>query len=169
MSKPAPGRPGAASQGVPAGAAQGALDSPSTAAGDTPGAGNAPSSTAGPVPFEAGTSGAPTADDTSLGAHALFTDHSTPPQGLDQQAAAPPADPQPTERPTGNGPAHALADPPTGPLPVIGSPMAEALLKPEALARLSDTDRELLTRLQAELASGGGANGSSGPNGATPA
>ena len=39
--------------------------------------------------------------------------------------------------------------------------MAEALLKPEALARLSDADRELLTRLQSELA-GGGANGSTG-------
>jgi hypothetical protein len=89
--------------------------------------------------------------DTPGGAHALFTDHSTPPQGVDQPA------------PVANGPAHALADPPTGPLPVIGSPTAEALLKPEALARLSDADRELLTRLQAELSSG------NGPNGATPA
>jgi len=44
--------------------------------------------------------------------------------------------------------------------------MAEALLKPEALARLSDADRELLTRLQAELAGG---TGSPGPNGAAPA
>jgi hypothetical protein len=44
--------------------------------------------------------------------------------------------------------------------------MAEALLKPEALARLSDDDRELLTRLQAELASGAyhpGPNGNGGP------
>jgi hypothetical protein len=41
-----------------------------------------------------------------------------------------------------------------------------ALLKPEALARLSDADRELLTRLQAELAGG---TGSPGPNGAAPA
>ena len=78
----------------------------------------------------------------------------------------PPGQPDPTpERPTGNGPAHALAEPPTGPLPVVGGPMAEALLKPEALARLSDADRELLTRLQAEL----GANGSPGPNGNAPA
>ena len=52
--------------------------------------------------------------------------------------------------------------------------MAEALLKPEALARLSDADRELLTRLQAELTGGApahgphGANGN-GPNGAGPA
>jgi hypothetical protein len=125
------------------------------------------------VPVSSEPSEAPTADDTSAGAHALFTDHTTPPQGVDQQPAAtsapPPVAAQPTERPTGNGPAHALADPPTGPLPVIGSPMAEALLKPEALARLSDADRELLTRLQAELASGGGANGSNGPNGAAPA
>jgi hypothetical protein len=111
-------------------------------------------------------SGAP--DDASVGSHALFTDHSTPPQGVDPTAGTPAA-PHPTERPTGNGPAHALADadPPTGPLPVVGPPMAEALLKPESLARLSDADRELLTRLQAEL--GGGANGSNGPNGATPA
>ena len=72
----------------------------------------------------------------------------------------------------GDGPV-ALADPPTGPVgaPVPGSPMAEALLKPEALARLSDSDRELLTRLQAELAGGaplpGGSYGSNGtgPNG----
>jgi len=109
---------------------------------------------------------------------------STPPTGLpvaDQQAAwraggshalfTKPDASDTAEAP--GGPAHALADPPTGPVgaPVPGSPMAEALLKPEALARLSDSDRELLTRLQAELAGGaplpGGSYGSNGtgPNG----
>lgn len=70
------------------------------------------------------------------------------------------------ERPSTSGPAHALADPPTGAL----GPPAEALLTPEAFARLSDANRELLTRLQAELAGGGapgpypsGANGNGGP------
>jgi hypothetical protein len=66
------------------------------------------------------------------------------------------------------GPAHALADPPTPPtgMPIMSPPMAEALLKPEALARLSDTDRELLTRLQAELAGGAGPYAPGvGPNG----
>ena len=119
---------------------------------------------------------APT-DDTPVGSHALFTDQTGPPvphrAPAAPVAAIPPSQPPtpdtaPPERPTGGGPAHALAEPPTGPLPVIGAPMAEALLKPEALARLSDADRELLTRLQSELA-GGGANGSTGPNGAAPA
>ena len=65
------------------------------------------------------------------------------------------------------GPAHALADPPTGPLgaPIAEPSTAEALLRPEALARLSDEDRELLTRLQAELAGGAGAPFPGGPNG----
>jgi len=114
-------------------------------------------------------------DDAPVGSHALFTDQTPPavPHSAAPVAAIPPSQPPtpdtaPPERPTGGGPAHALAEPPTGPLPVIGSPMAEALLKPEALARLSDADRELLTRLQSELA-GGGANGSTGPNGAAPA
>jgi hypothetical protein len=114
-------------------------------------------------------------DDAPVGSHALFTDQTPPavPHSAAPVAAIPPSQPPtpdtaPPERPTGGGPAHALVEPPTGPLPVIGSPMAEALLKPEALARLSDADRELLTRLQSELA-GGGANGSTGPNGAAPA
>ena len=94
--------------------------------------------------------------------------HSAAPVAAIPPSQPPTPDTAPPERPTGGGPAHALAEPPTGPLPVIGSPMAEALLKPEALARLSDADRELLTRLQSELA-GGGANGSTGPNGAAPA
>jgi hypothetical protein len=114
---------------------------------------------------------------------------STPPTGLpvtDQQAAwretpggshalfTKPDSPDAAEVPGPGAPAHALADPPTGPVgaPVPGSPMAEALLKPEALARLSDADRELLTRLQAELAGGaplpGGSYGSNGTSGAGP-
>jgi hypothetical protein len=139
------------------------------------------------------------ADNTPVGSHALFTDQADPTHpGIDPRAASAPgqngnpvphadadavAHPAP-ERSPGGGPAHALAEPPTGPLPVVGpptgplpvisQPMAEALLKPEALARLSDADRELLTRLQAELAGGApahgphGANGN-GPNGAGPA
>ena len=108
------------------------------------------------------------ADDTPVGSHALFTDQTPRPAA---PAGALPPGPPPTpdttpERATGNGPAHALAEPPTGPLPVVSGPMADALLKPEALARLSDADRELLTRLQAELAGGAG---SPGPNGAAPA
>jgi hypothetical protein len=137
------------------------------------------------------------ADDATIGSHALFTDHAGPtPPVIDPRAkgqnggpAAPHTEADAVghpaqERQAGGGPAHALTEPPTGPLPVVGAPtgplpfvsqpMAEALLKPEALARLSDADRELLTRLQAELAGGApahgphGANGS-GPNGAGPA
>jgi len=127
------------------------------------------------VPDEAHAAEQAHPDDAPVGSHALFTDQTPPavPHSAAPVAAIPPSQPPtpdtaPPERPTGGGPAHALAEPPTGPLPVIGSPMAEALLKPEALARLSDADRELLTRLQSELA-GGGANGSTGPNGAAPA
>ena len=87
-------------------------------------------------------------DNAPVGSHALFTDQTPPavPHSAAPVAAIPPSQPPtpdtaPPERPTGGGPAHALAEPPTGPLPVIGSPMAEALLKPEALARLSDADR----------------------------
>lgn len=128
-----PGGPGAGAQSAPV---SGPPSGPGNAVDGRPGA--------APVPL---TKPAP---DAPSPAHALFTDHSTPPQGVEQPQSVV------------NGPAHALADPPTGPLPVIGSPMAEALLKPDALARLSDADRELLTRLQAELSNGG-------PNGATPA
>lgn len=114
--------------------------------------------------------------DHAAGAHALTAgqhDHSVGSVAGPHDA---PTDPAAQLRAQGPnpGPAHALADPPTGPVgaPVPGSPMAEALLKPEALARLSDADRELLTRLQAELAGGasahphgGGPNGSNGPHG----
>jgi hypothetical protein len=132
--------------------------------------------------------------DDAVGSHALFTDHTDPtPTVIDAQAAGAPGQngtpaalhPETDtvahlnpERPTGGGPAHALAEPPTGPLPVVGpptgplpvisQPMAEALLKPEALARLSDADRELLTRLQAELAGGAPAHGPHGANGNGP-
>jgi hypothetical protein len=138
-------------------------------------------------------SGAAQAATPADGSHALFTERADPRAasgpGQNGTSAAPAtpgsredaAHPAP-ERPTSGGPAHALVEPPTGPLPVVGQatgplpvvsqPMAEALLKPEALARLSDADRELLTRLQAELTGGApgprGPNGN-GPNGAAPA
>ena len=74
-------------------------------------------------------------DNAPVGSHALFTDQTPPavPHSAAPVAAIPPSQPPtpdtaPPERPTGGGPAHALAEPPTGPLPVIGgSPMAEAL------------------------------------------
>ena len=152
-----------------------------------------PSAPAGPyraAPAADPQAGAPQAtpvEDTPVGSHALFTDPTPPPSppGQNGTSAAPagPRSPEEAarpapERPTAAGPAHALAEPPTGPLPVVGQttgplpvgsqPMAEALLKPEALARLSDADRELLTRLQAELAGGGPAHGPHGPNGNGP-
>ncbi|MBV9922649.1 MAG: hypothetical protein JOY78_17605 [Pseudonocardia sp.] len=107
----------------------------------------------------------------------------TPPQGVpatphDHEAGA--DDPRPSTGgshalrteieppPPVAGPAHALADRPTPPTgtPIMSPPVAEALLKPEALARLSDTDRDLLTRLPAEMAGGPGRYAPGvGPNG----
>ena len=94
------------------------------------------------------------------------------PAPLDLAAAGAPDEPTNPGTPVvgqraSGGPAHALADPPTGPLgaPIAEPSTAEALLRPEALARLSDEDRELLTRLQAELAGGAGAPFPGGPNG----
>ena len=56
------------------------------------------------------------------GSHALFTDQTPPavPHSAAPVAAIPPSQPPtpdtaPPERPTGGGPAHALAEPPTGP------------------------------------------------------
>ena len=94
------------------------------------------------------------------------------PAPLDLAAAGAPDEPTNPGTPVvgqraSGGPAHALAEPPTGPLgaPIAEPSTAEALLRPEALARLSDEDRELLTRLQAELAGGAGAPFPGGPNG----
>ena len=94
------------------------------------------------------------------------------PAPLDPAAAGAPDEPTNPGTPVvgqraSGGPAHALAEPPTGPLgaPFAEPSTAEALLRPEALARLSDEDRELLTRLQAELAGGAGAPFPGGPNG----
>jgi len=92
----------------------------------------------------------------------------TPDPGAASDEPTNPGAPAVGQRAAG-GPAHALADPPPGPLgaPIAEPSTSEALLRPEALARLSDEDRELLTRLQAELAGGAGAPFPGGPNGST--